>query len=83
MLDLAFRTEAYAPAYRWDVNVPAGGVADVADVVLKTGASLIAWLDSGSAAALAQPARAVLRRQSSAEPSATAIRLAQPVAEGR
>ena len=81
-LDLAFRTDGYAPEYRWDVSVPAGQMVDVGDVVLKKGASLVAWLDSGTASGLTQPARAILRRESSAEPSATAIRLAQPVAEG-
>jgi hypothetical protein len=82
LLDLAVRAEGYAPHYRWDTSVSPGEVLDLGTVVLKRGASLVAWLNSDVTKRLDRPVRAYLRHHAAAGASATAARLAAPVAEG-
>ncbi|HEV7486119.1 MAG TPA: carboxypeptidase-like regulatory domain-containing protein [Thermoanaerobaculia bacterium] len=82
LLDVAVRVEGYAPYHKWDVKVAAAGVADLGAIKLQRGASVVAWLSSDFAKQVAVPVRASLRRDAAAALSATAIRLALPVAEG-
>ena len=82
LLDVAVRVEGYAPFHKWDVRIPAAGVIDLGMVKLLKGASVLAWLDSGFAKRVTVPVRAVLRYEAAPGASATAMRLALPVAEG-
>jgi hypothetical protein len=80
-LDVAIRAEGYAPHYLWDAKVPAGGTLRLGAVTLQKGGSLLAWLDPETIGRLDQPVKAILRRESLPAPSATAIRVSEPVAE--
>jgi hypothetical protein len=82
LLDVAVRVDGYAPYHKWDVKVPVAGVAGLGIIKLQRGASVVAWLSSDFAKEVKVPVRALLRRNSAAGLSATAIRLALPVAEG-
>lgn len=82
LLDVAIRVDGYAAHHKWDVKVPVAGVVDLGIVKLQRGASVVAWLSSDFAKQVAVPVRASLRRDAAAGLSATAIRLALPVAEG-
>lgn len=82
LLDVAVRAESYAPYHKWDVKIPVGGVVDLGTVKLQKGASLLAWLDSDFAKRVQVPVQALLRYEAAPAPSATAMRLALPVAEG-
>ncbi len=82
LLDVAVRVETYAPFHKWDVKIPAAGVIDLGIVKLQKGASVVAWLDSDFAKRVEVPVRALLRYEAAAGASATAMRLALPVAEG-
>lgn len=55
---------------------------DIGVVKLQKGASLVAWLDPDFARKVAVPVRALLRYEAAPASSATAVRLAVPVAEG-
>jgi len=82
LLDVAIRVDGYAPHHKWDVKVPAAGNVDLGGIKLQKGASVVAWLSSDFAKRIDVPVRALLRHEAAAGLSATAIRLAQPVAEG-
>ena len=82
LLDVAVRVETYAPFHKWDVKIPVAGVIDLGIVKLQKGASVVAWLDSDFAKRVEVPVRALLRYEAAAGASATAMRLALPVAEG-
>lgn len=79
-LDLAIRAEGFAPHYVWDAKIPVGGVLN-AEVALRKGGALIAWLDSATVKQLEKPVRATVRYRSAPATSATGMRLATPVAE--
>ena len=81
-LDIVLRTKGYTPVYRWGLALSPKVPADWGDVRLQKGASVLAWLDSDSAAHLEGPATAVLTRMIAPEPSQTTARLGAPVAEG-
>jgi hypothetical protein len=80
-LDLAIRIKGYAPVYRWSVALAPEHPTDLGDLRPQKGASLIAWLDTGSAKLLKEPASARLTRMIAPESSPTAARLGAPVAE--
>ncbi|HYC89398.1 MAG TPA: carboxypeptidase-like regulatory domain-containing protein [Thermoanaerobaculia bacterium] len=80
-LDVAIRAEGYAPHYLWDAKVPAGGTLRLGEVTLQKGGSLLAWLDPETLGRLDQPVKAILRRESLPAPSATAMRVSEPLAE--
>jgi len=82
LLDLSVRVDGYAPYHKWDVKISVGSVTDFGVVRLQKGASLVAWLESGFAKRVQVPVRAVLRYDAAPATSATAVRLALPVAEG-
>ena len=79
-LDLVVRAKGFVPHYRWDVAVPDTGV-NVGTLKLRRAASLVAWLDRKTVAALNGPARARLLRMAMPESSPAGQRLAEPVAE--
>jgi len=84
LLDVALHAKGFAPHYRWDVHVPAASALDLGTVVLKKGASLVAWLDPESLKELrGSPVQAVLRHRVAGDPSLSTLKLATPVAEGR
>ncbi len=82
LLDVGVRVEGYAPHHKWDVTIPVGGVIDLGTVKLQKGASVVAWLDSDFARRVEVPVRALVRHEAAPAASATALRLAVPVAEG-
>lgn len=82
LLDVAVRVEGYAPYHKWDVKVSVAGVVDLGMVKLQKGGSVVAWLDSGFAKRVEVPVRALLFYEAAPGVSATAMRLALPVAEG-
>jgi hypothetical protein len=82
LLDVAIRVDGYAPYHKWDVKIPVAGAVDLGVVKLQKGASAVAWLSSDFARHVEVPVRALLRHEGAAGLSATAIRLAVPVAEG-
>jgi len=82
LLDIAVRVEGYAPFHKWDVRIPSAGVTDLGMVKLQKGASVVAWLDTNFVKRVTVPVRAVLRYEAAPGASATAMRLALPVAEG-
>ena len=82
LLDVAIRVEGYAPFHKWDVKIAAAGAIDLGVIRLQRGASVVAWLDNDFAKRVDVPVRAVLRYEVSPGSSATAVRLALPVAEG-
>ncbi|HEX2099646.1 MAG TPA: carboxypeptidase-like regulatory domain-containing protein, partial [Candidatus Synoicihabitans sp.] len=79
-LDVVIRPKGFVPHYRWHVPVPESG-ANVGTLTLRRAASLMAWLDRRTVAALKEPARARLLRMAMSESSPAGQRLAQPVAE--
>jgi len=82
LLDIAIRVDGYAPYHRWDVKIPLDGVVDLGAIKLQKGASAVAWLSSDFAKQVQVPVHALLRHEAAAGLSATAMRLAAPVAEG-
>jgi hypothetical protein len=80
-LDLVVRPKGFVPHYRWDVAVAADKGANAGTLTLRRAASLVAWLDRRTVAALKGPARARLLRMAMPESSPAGQRLAQPVAE--
>jgi hypothetical protein len=82
LLDIAVRVESYAPYHKWDVKIPVAGVIDLGTVKLQKGASVVAWLGSDFAKRVEVPVRALLSYEAAPGASATAMRLALPVAEG-
>ena len=82
LLDIAVRVDGYVPYHRWDVRIPAAGSVDLGTVKLLKGGSLIAWLDTDFVKRITVPVHASLRWDAMPGPSATAARLALPVAEG-
>ncbi|HYC92424.1 MAG TPA: carboxypeptidase-like regulatory domain-containing protein [Thermoanaerobaculia bacterium] len=79
-LDVVVRPKGFVPQYRWDVTVGDTG-ASVGRLELRRAASLVAWLDRKTVAALKGPARARLLRMAMPDSSPAGQRLAQPVAE--
>ena len=82
LLDVAVRVEGYAPYHQWDLKIPIAGIIDLGAIKLQKGASVVAWLDVDFAKRVEVPVRALLRYEAAAGASATAMRLALPVAEG-
>ena len=81
-LDVVMRAKTFIPEYRWDVRLKPDAPTDLGTTVLKEGASVVAWLDRGSAKALKQPATARLVRMTMARSPTLGDRLNQPAAEG-
>jgi hypothetical protein len=81
-LDVALRLDGYAPFHKWDVKTPPGGAVDLGVVKLQKGATLVAWLDGDFAKRVSVPVHAALRHDVLPAASATAMRLALPIAEG-
>jgi hypothetical protein len=79
-LDAVMRVKGFTPHYLWDVT-PTAEPLEVGTMTLRRGASLIAWLATGSLRRLKDPAKARLVRLVLPEPSATVERLSRPVAE--
>lgn len=80
--DLAFRTVIFTPVYRWGVAIASEAPLDLGVLVLKKGASLLAWLSRQALASAEAPVTARLLRQiATSEPSETGARLRVPVAE--
>lgn len=79
-LDLILRAKGFTPHYQWDVKV-LPNAPPLAAVVLRRGASFVAWIDRNLAKNLEKPAQARLVRMAMADPSPLGQRLTQPVAE--
>ncbi|HEX6088348.1 MAG TPA: carboxypeptidase-like regulatory domain-containing protein [Thermoanaerobaculia bacterium] len=80
-LDVVVRAKTYTPHYKWDVELKPDAPATLGTLTLRRGASVVAWLDRDSVAALEEPARARLVPRAMADPSPAGQRLLQPVAE--
>ena len=80
-VDMIIRVEAFVPEYRWDVKLIPGAPTDLGTIVLREGASVVAWLDSSVAKTLQRPATARLTRMTMAPSPTLGDRLNQPVAE--
>ena len=81
-LDVTLRAKTFTPHYKWDVELRPDAPATLGSITLRRGASVVAWLDRDSVAALQEPARARLVPLAMADPSPAGQRLIQPVAEG-
>ena len=80
-LDLAVRSDGYAPHYIWDARVSPGETLNLGEVALKRGGALLAWLDP-DARKHDETVHAILRREMLPAESATAVRVSEPVARG-
>lgn len=80
-VDVVLRAKTFTPQYRWAVALSAAQPYEFGRIVLRRGASLVAWLESGSLKALEKPAVARLFRMAVADPSPAGVRLSEPVAE--
>ncbi|HEX7150287.1 MAG TPA: carboxypeptidase-like regulatory domain-containing protein [Thermoanaerobaculia bacterium] len=80
-LDVSVRVKGYAPAYRWGFALTPEKPADLGEIRLKQGASLLAFLDGETAKLLETPARATVKRMTATEASQTGDRLSAPLAE--
>ncbi|HEX6176936.1 MAG TPA: carboxypeptidase-like regulatory domain-containing protein, partial [Thermoanaerobaculia bacterium] len=78
-LDLALRVPGFAPAYRWDTDVPKTGKA-LGSMTLRPGASVTAWIDRKISRSLPTPARAELHVLAVEDASPAAARLRRPAA---
>lgn len=82
ILDIAVRGDGFTPHYRWGTTVTTARNTELGTIVLKKGASVLAWLDRQSNQGLRTPARAALMRMIvPGQPSAASARLSSPVAE--
>lgn len=81
-LDVAVRAPGYTPHYRWGTAASIRRPTDFGTMLLRKGASVVAWLDADSSRSLRSPARAALVRMiAPGEASVVAARLSAPVAE--
>lgn len=82
VLDLSIRAGGFVPEYRWALRLVPRVVTDVGRIVLRPGASVVAWgAVEGEGARLAN-ARASLRRLVAAQGGSMRERLQRPVASG-
>jgi len=81
-LDVVIRAKTFIPNYAWDLKLKTGVVTDLGVIVLKHGASFIAWLDRRTSKSLKVPARAHLIRMVMANSPTLGSRLSQSVADG-